>query len=306
MTGNGEALKGHARDQIEGDQIERMGYVTIGTTDLVAAVDFYTRLVRLTVTEAREDAVFLTGGTEHCWLRLEPAESSGVIRVAYKVSDVATLERLVARVEQSKTKVQRGGSFDVDRIDGWARFADPAGQEIELYTEMLSHPFPPEGNGVAWDRLLHAVWQTSDLGPTADWHSEVLGFLPSDTIGDAAVFLRGGDRYHHSLALLAGPSGFHHICLQVATLDDVMRLRQHMLRHGIELRSDVLRHAPSGSIGIYVEDRHHGFAVEFCWGHGPVPDDHRARRLPLQLDTFDVWQTPLPELPSGLAPGPRV
>jgi catechol-2,3-dioxygenase len=287
MTGNGQAR----------DQTERIGYVTIGTTDLAAAVDFYTRMVRLTVTEARDDAVFLTGGTEHCWLRLEPAETSGALRVAYKVADLPTLDRLTVRVEQSGTKVERGGSFAVDRIDGWARFADPSGQEIELYTEMLSHPFPPEGTGVAWDRLLHAVWQTTDPVSTSAWYEQVLGFLPSDTIDEAAVFLRCGDRYHHSLALLAGPSAFHHLCLQVATLDDVMRLRQHMLRHGIELRSDVLRHAPSGSIGIYVEDRQHGLAVEFCWGHGPVPDDHRPRRLPLQLDTFDVWQTPLPEPP---------
>lgn len=280
------------------DQVERIGYVTIGTTDLAAAVDFYTRIVRLSVTEARDDAVFLTGGTEHCWLRLEPAESPAVVRVAYKVSDLPTLERLVAKVEQSGIPVKRGGGFDVDRIDGWARFNDPSGQEIELFTEMISHPFPPEGAGVTWDRLLHAVWHASDLATTASWHEQVLGFQPSDTIGDAAVFLRCADRYHHSLALLGGPGRFNHICLQVAALDDVMRLRQHVLHHGVELRSDVLRHAPSGSIGIYIEDRRHELAVEFCWGHPPVPDDHRPRRLPMQVDTFDVWQTPLPELPS--------
>jgi hypothetical protein len=218
--------------------------------------------------------------------------------VAYKVRDVATLECLIARIEQSGGEVCRGGSFDVDRTDGWARFSDPSGQTIELYTEMMSHPFPPEGTGVTMDRLLHAVWQASDLAATAAWHEQVLGFLPSDAIGDAAIFLRCGDRYHHSLALLAGQNGFNHICLQVASLDDVMRLRQHVLHQGIQLRSDVLRHAPSGSIGIYVEDELHGLAVEFCWGHPPVPDDHRPRRLPMALDTFDVWQTPLPELPA--------
>ena len=76
-----------------------------------------------------------------------------------------------------------------------------------------------------------------------------------------------------------------------------MRFRNNALRHGVALRDDLLRHAPSGSIGVYMKDEARGFAVEFCTGHPQVDDaTHRTRVLPMAPETVDIWLSPLPEL----------
>jgi 2,3-dihydroxy-p-cumate/2,3-dihydroxybenzoate 3,4-dioxygenase len=73
-----------------------------------------------------------------------------------------------------------------------------------------------------------------------------------------------------------------------------MRARNNALRWGVELRDDLLRHAPSGSIGVYLKDKARGFAVEFCVGHPQLDNDtHRARILPATAETRDVWLAPL-------------
>jgi len=87
---------------------------------------------------------------------------------------------------------------------------------------------------------------------------------------------------------------FNHFCIQVGSLDDIMRARNNALRWGVELRDDLLRHAPSGSIGVYLKDKARGFAVEFCVGHPQLDNDtHRARILPAAAETRDVWLAPL-------------
>ena len=80
-----------------------------------------------------------------------------------------------------------------------------------------------------------------------------------------------------------------------------MRARNNALRWGVELRDDLLRHAPSGSIGVYLKDKARGFAVEFCVGHPQLDDEtHQPRILLASPETRDVWLAPLP---NPLEPG---
>ena len=47
------------------DLVHGHGFVALGVPDLEAAVSFYTRVCQLTVTERRDDEVFLTGDDHH-------------------------------------------------------------------------------------------------------------------------------------------------------------------------------------------------------------------------------------------------
>jgi 2,3-dihydroxy-p-cumate/2,3-dihydroxybenzoate 3,4-dioxygenase len=102
---------------------------------------------------------------------------------------------------------------------------------------------------------------------------------------------------------------FNHFCIQVESIDDVMRFRHNAVRHGVALKDDLLRHAPSGSIGVYIKDDARGFSVEYCVGHPQLDDaSHQPRILPLAPETVDIWRSPLPEprrpAPSVAPPGP--
>ena len=275
--------------------VSRLGYIALGVSDLVEAAEFYSRFVRLDLTEQIGNTAFMTGGVEHHWIRLEEGNGSGVKRIGYEVADESALAEVRERLRQHNIDFQEGGDLKRDRVQRWVRFTDPGGFDIELYTGMYERGTAPDNNGVQLEKFLHAAWGATNWEQTTAFYQEVLGFRASDWIANRAGFFRAADRYHHSLVLLRSERpAFNHFCIQVGSLDDVMRARNNALRWGVELRDDLLRHAPSGSIGVYLKDKARGFAVEFCVGHPQLDNEtHRARILPASPETRDVWLAPL-------------
>ena len=281
------------------DIVHKFGYLAIGVSDLAEAAEFYSRFARLDLTEVVGSTAFMTGGREHHWVRLEEGNGQGVKRIGYEVSSEESFGRVRAELKTWNIEFVEGGNPAADRVSHWLRFTDPGGTDIELYSGMYERGVAPVNTGVKMEKFLHGGWETAQFDKTTRFYQEVLGFKPSDWIADKVAFLRAGDRYHHSLVLLRGQrSAFNHFCVQVESIDDVMRFRNNALRHGVKLRDDLLRHAPSGSIGVYMQDEARGFAVEFCTGHPQVDDaTHKARILPMAPETADIWLSPLPDLP---------
>jgi len=280
------------------DIVHKFGYLAVGVRDLAEATEFYSRFVRLDLTERVGNTAFMTGGTDHHWLRLEEGSGQGIKRIGYEVTSEESFPIVRAGLKDWGIVFDEGGSPDQDRVNHWLRFTDPGGTDIELYSGMYERGVPPVNTGVTMQKFLHGGWETANFDEANRFHREVLGFKPSDWIADKVVFLRAGDRYHHSLVMIRSQrSAFNHFCIQVESIDDVMRFRNNALRHGVTLRDDLLRHAPSGSIGVYMRDEARGFAVEFCTGHPQVDDEtHKVRVLPMAPETTDIWLSPLPEL----------
>jgi 2,3-dihydroxy-p-cumate/2,3-dihydroxybenzoate 3,4-dioxygenase len=269
-----------------------LGYVVIGTTDVEKATDFYRTTIQLDLSERREDTAFLRGGTEHHWIRLVRAQAPGWVRAGFRATSPAALHELTRRLDARGVPWEEGGDLGSDRVEHYVRFRDPDGIEVELFDEILDMPLPPRLGGVRFQKLLHAVWQVADVRESECFYRETLGFTASDWIERKAVFMRCEDRYHHSLAFLQSeePGKFDHVCFEVESIDDVMRGRNHALEKGVILRKDLLRHAPSGSMGIYMIDPVHNHAVEFCTGHAKIlNDDHRARILAMTPESSNIW-----------------
>lgn len=279
------------------DIVHKFGYLAVGVSNLAEATEFYTRFARLDVTEQVGSTSFMTGGLDHHWLRLEEGNGQGIKRIGYEVTSEDSFRTVRSRLREWGIEFDEGGNPDQDRVNHWLRFTDPGGTDIELYSGMYERGVAPVNPGVKLEKFLHGGWETANFDDTSRFHQEVLGFKASDWIADKVVFLRAGDRFHHSMVLLRSQrSAFNHFCVQVESIDDVMRFRNNALRHGVALRDDLLRHAPSGSIGVYLKDEARGFAIEFCTGHPQVDDvNHRARVLPMAPETADVWLSPLPD-----------
>jgi 2,3-dihydroxy-p-cumate/2,3-dihydroxybenzoate 3,4-dioxygenase len=282
--------------------VQGFGYLAIGVADLREAVEFYSRFVRLDITEVIGSTAFMTGGLDHHWLRLEEGNGQGVKRIGYTVVDEDALAEVRAHLKEWGIEYTEGGDLANERIERWLRFVDPGGAPIELFTGMVERGVAPVPSGLHLETFLHGGWSTANFDEVNRFYREVLGFKISDRISDRVAFYRAGNRYHHSLALLRAPTfNFNHFCIQVASLDDVMRFRSNAMRHGIPLRDDILKHAPSGSVGVYMKDEARGFAVEFCIDHPQIDDEnYHARILPAAPESRDIWQSPLPE-PSAAA-----
>lgn len=280
--------------------VTRFGFLAVSVSDLAEATSFYARFARLDLTERLGSTAFMTGGLEHHWVRLEEGNGQGVKRIGYEVDGEDALAEARSRLADYGIDCEEGGDPSKDRVSRWLRFADPGGSEIELYTGMYERGVAPVNNGVTLEKFLHGGWETPNFAETTRFYQDVLGFKASDWIGDRVGFFRAADGYHHSLVMLnSNRVAFNHFCVQVSSLDDVMRFRNNALRHGVKLRDDLLRHAPSGSIGVYMHDEARGFAIEFCVGHPQVADSHRARVLPIAPETGDIWLSALPDPLAG-------
>src|SRR5271156_335375 len=235
--------------------VSRLGYISLGVQDLVEATEFYSRIVRLDLTEQVGQTAFMTGGVEHHWIRLEEGNARGVTRIGYEVAGEAALVEVSSRLRLQNIDFTEGGDPKRDRVQRWLRFTDPGGTDIELFTGMHERGGAPVNNGVTLEKFLHAGWGVTNWEQTTAFYQDVLGFKASDWIGNRAGFFRAADRYHHSLVLLGSEKQtLNHFCIQVESLDDMMRARTNALRWGVTLRDDLLRHAPSGSIGVYLKD----------------------------------------------------
>jgi 2,3-dihydroxy-p-cumate/2,3-dihydroxybenzoate 3,4-dioxygenase len=242
--------------------ISRLGYLAVGVSNLDEAVDYYSRFVRLDVTERTARTAFMTGGLEHHWLRLEEGSGDGLKRIGYVVEDDAALVEVRARLSAAGIPFTEGGDLASERVDHWLRFQDPGGIDIELYTRMFERGVAPMNPGITMQKFLHAGWATPNFEQTTDFYQQVLGFKVSDWVENRAGFFRAGNRYHHSLVLIRSDRAlFNHFCIQVESLDDVMRARHNALKGGVALRDDLLRHAPSGSVGLYTLPIHLDFRM---------------------------------------------
>jgi 2,3-dihydroxy-p-cumate/2,3-dihydroxybenzoate 3,4-dioxygenase len=273
--------------------VEGLGYVALAVPDLDRSLDFYRRFGHLKVSERGRERAFLTGGTDHHWLRLDGGAAPDVGYIAFRVTGREALDEVANRLDARQIPWRDAGDLAEDRVVDAIRFRDPDGLEIELFTDMVSLPTPVQ-TFVKMERVLHAVWRSPSVVESRNFYAEVLGFKDSDWIERNMVFMRAANRYHHSIGISKGTQSsrrLDHFCILVSELDDVMRARHLALRHGVRLQQELVRHAASGSISTYIVDPTTEVAVEFCFDHRQIDDEgYRARILPASPATLDIWK----------------
>lgn len=275
----------------------RLGYVILQVDDLDAATDMFVNQVQLQINEKTPDAVYLGSGHDHHWvvLRSDPDAPRGLRTLGFELDPAVTVDQARTVLDDAGVPYEHSAAPVAEhRVDQLLLLADPDGFGIELYRGMLSTPWPGSPKWVQLQRILHTAIAVGDLDKSLHFYTQVLGLRESDWIEETSVFLHATDRYHHSLVLQArpGPPRVDHLCFQTQTFDDVMRARAIVQRSGHPLRDDLLKHAPSGSIGFYFEGIPEGLGIEFCHGHAIVEPDHRPGRFPRVLQAKDVWQPP--------------
>lgn len=274
--------------------VERLGYVVMGVPDVAASADFYTSVGHLTLHDASDRTAFLGGGYDHHWLRLEEQDQRrGLLRVGFQLGSDTALGDVANRLDARGIRYEEFGDLEGDAIDRGIRFTDPDGLEVDVYTQMLSRGTKPGQDVVRMEEMLHAVWFSTDPVAAHDFYNGVLDFRASDWIKRNAVFMRSGNNYHHSMGIFRGSperaATMDHFCILVESIDDVMRARNIATSRGAVLQKDVLRHAASGSISVYIADPVAGISFEFCTEHDIVDPNHRARLLEATPISRDVW-----------------
>jgi 2,3-dihydroxy-p-cumate/2,3-dihydroxybenzoate 3,4-dioxygenase len=278
---------------------ERLGYLSFRVRDLKISTEFFEKMGQLEVSEERDGKVFLRGGMEHHWIVLQESDNPGLERVAMQMTNNEDLDAMEERLKSHGVKYERGDGFDSDRVNQYLRFPDPAGNPLELYSDMVSYPTPPHPRHVSLEDIQHLVLFVDDIFTCHDFYTQVLGLRTSDWNERNTVFMNFRNGWHHGLGIGAGRTekqGISHVCFLPTDLDDVMRARAAVMRAGLPITSDILRHGASGSFGFYFAGP--DVPVEFSVGARRFAEDeeHTPRRLIRSPTVSDVFQVGLEEL----------
>jgi catechol 2,3-dioxygenase len=133
---------------------------------------------------------------------------------------------------------------------------------------------PPAGMPFKIRKLGHVVLQVSDLERSMAFYTQVLGFQVSDVYSEdlqpgGFAFLRCNTD-HHSIALVgAGPGNskhieLHHIAFEVATLDEVFRVRERLREHKVPMTFEGRRRAGCQISVEFLDPDNH--CIEIYWG----------------------------------------
>src|SRR5215467_15101771 len=151
--------------------------------------------------------------------------------------------------------------------------------------EIIRNMKPGEGLPFEITKLGHVVLNCKDMERSVRFYVEVLGFEISDVYPDGMVpggmvFMRFNED-HHGVALvgsMTGPSPnveLNHMAFEVATLDEVVRARNHLRKHGVKVDFEGRRRA---GVQIAVEFRDpDGHRLEIYWGLDRVKEDGYIR-----------------------------
>jgi catechol 2,3-dioxygenase len=143
----------------------------------------------------------------------------------------------------------------------------------------------PAGLPFRIGKLGHVVLNVSDLERSVAFYTTILGFsisdvYPNDMMPGGMVFLRCGPD-HHTVALVGSlPDAsrnveLNHIAFEVSTLDEVLRARDHLRHHGVQIDFEGRRRA---GVQIAVEFRDpDNHRLEIYWGLDQVGSDGRVR-----------------------------
>ena len=133
---------------------------------------------------------------------------------------------------------------------------------------------PPAGMPFKIRRLGHVVLQVSDLERSMTFYTQVLGFQVSDVYSEdlqpgGFAFLRCNTD-HHSIALVGAGAGnsqhieLHHIAFEVATLEEVFRVRDRLRAHKVPMTFEGRRRAGCQISVEFLDPDNH--CVEIYWG----------------------------------------
>ncbi|MGE0745854.1 MAG: VOC family protein [Rhodospirillales bacterium] len=132
----------------------------------------------------------------------------------------------------------------------------------------------PAGLPFRIGKVGHVVFHVRDLARSVKFYTEVMGFNVSDVYTEeqapgGMVFLRCAAD-HHSVALVGNfpdksPNvELNHIAFEVPSLDDVLRARAHLKKHGVPIHFEGRRRAGC-QIAVEFTDPD-GHRLEIYWG----------------------------------------
>ena len=293
-------------------QIKRVGHSTLTTPDLERMVDYFTRIVGLSlVGRERGRAVLATkSGLEA--IVLERGAAAQAPRLSFQIAPGHDAGEIAARLKKAGIKSERRTDITPGIREAVA-FADPKGTTLEIFSDCAFAPDDGAFAGVMPLKFGHIAYQCPDVQGMVKFYCDALGFRVSDWRGDFFAFLRCS-RDHHTVNFLRdAKTAIHHIAFEVRDWSDIKRASDILAKCDIKLSWGPLRHIIGHNIAIYHKNPD-GVVIEFFCEMDQMHDEelgyfeprpwHQDRPQRPKVwgdDTLSNWWGPMSHSPNRTA-----
>ena len=152
-------------------------------------------------------------------------------------------------------------------------------------TERLEALAPATGTPFKITKIGHIVLGCRNLERSVEFYTQILGFKISDIyepdmVPGGMVFMRFGED-HHGVGLVGAMPGkaenieLHHLAFEVASLDELLQVREHLEKQNVIIDFHGRRRA-GGQIAVEFTDPD-GHQLELFWGLDKVGTDDVIR-----------------------------
>lgn len=255
--------------------LQSLGYIAFATRDDVAWAEFATDLLGMQVVGRSPAGFGLRTDARDRRLFVERADSDHVSAMGWEVADADALAVLAARLSDAGQDVRFGTRSEAEqrRVAALLVAHDPAGNRLEFFfgAAAAAAPFMP-GRAISGFRtgplgLGHVVLTTRSLDRLLPFYTDLLGFRLSDYAlrPFKAFFFHLNSRHHSFAAIETGGDGFHHLMVELDSLDDVGQGYDLALLEEGRVGVTLGRHSNDFMTSFYVRTPS-GFMIEYGWG----------------------------------------
>lgn len=255
--------------------LKSLGYVGVATRSLDDWSAFATGLLGMEVAERVGQTLALRMDDRQQRLFVEAAGEDRVSCIGWEMKDAAALHELAVRLEQAGHPVTPGSVELADRrrVRELIVTVDPAGNRLEFFYggALADRPFEP-GRAISGFRtgllgLGHAVLTARSIDAILPFYRDLLGFALSDYAlrPFKAYFFHLNSRHHSFAVVETGQDGFHHLMIELNSLDDVGQAYDLAQLEEGRVGVTLGRHTNDFMTSFYARTPS-GFMIEYGWG----------------------------------------
>jgi catechol 2,3-dioxygenase len=216
--------------------IRQIGHLVIETPNLDGSVSEATRLMGLRLTHRDPETAVFTSNSRRGEVTYVAGPHAAVRSVGLEVESDAAINEALRRVRNASCEIVSTTPVAPGARSGFI-FRTRHAHCFEIHTPVpRDQPDDYATDGIRPRRLDHVQLMAPDVKGLAALLIETLGMELSDrSDNDAFLFLRAGDLFHHTLALIEGPPRLHHVAFEATELGDLLLVADRLRRMGRNL-----------------------------------------------------------------------
>ena len=231
-------------------KIARLAYAAFEAPNMDGQIDYYTRIMGLTLTERTADAAYLSATVDHHTVGLTHGKAARCARLGMQLSEESDLDAMEHALAGMGIAVQHLRDAQPG-IPEQVSFADPDGMGIDLFSDHAAPGHRPSGLGVSPVKLGHVACNVVDVHRTVPFYEQALGLKVSDWIGDFFAFMRSCPDHRMVNFVMGQRAKMHHCAFEVQDAAAINDNADRLAMAGFPIIWGPVRHGPGHNIAIY-------------------------------------------------------